>query len=130
MQQTFKKQERLKKRKLIEQLFSEGKSISVFPIKLVYLQIDHQSPYKIQAGVSASKRNFKKAVDRNKIKRLLREVYRKNKYIIYESEHTKKHIFMFIYQGKNELDYHILEEKMKLILKKFLLKSKISNSVK
>jgi len=130
MQQTFKKQERLKKRKLIEQLFSEGKSITVFPIKLVYLQIDHQSPYKIQAGVSASKRNFKKAVDRNKIKRLLREVYRKNKYIIYESEHTKKHIFMFIYQGKNELDYLTLEEKMKLLIEKFLLKSKTSNSVK
>ncbi len=92
MQQTFKKQERLKKRKLIEQLFAEGKSITVFPIKLVYLQIDHQSPYKIQAGVSASKRNFKKAVDRNKLKRLLREVYRKNKYLIYDSEHTKKHI--------------------------------------
>jgi len=130
MQQSFKKQERLKKRKLIEQLFAEGKSINVFPIKLVYLQIDHQSPYKIQAGVSASKRNFKKAVDRNKLKRLLREVYRKNKYLIYDSEHTKKHIFMFIYQGKNELDYHTLEEKMKLLIEKFLLKSKTSNSVK
>jgi ribonuclease P protein component len=129
MQQTFKKQERLKKRKLIEQLFAEGKSITVFPIKLVYLQIDHQSPYKIQAGVSANKRNFKKAVDRNKIKRLLREVYRKNKYVIYDSEHTKKHIFMFIYQGKNELDYHTLEEKMKLLIKKFLLKNNSSNSI-
>lgn len=120
MQQTFKKQEKLKKRKLIEQLFNEGKSISAFPVKLIYLELEHNSPYKIQTGVSASKRNFKKAVDRNRIKRLLREVYRKNKYLIYESEHTKKHIFMFIYLGKRELDYHSLEDKMKVLIKKFL----------
>jgi len=120
MQQTFKKQEKLKKSKLIEQLFNEGKSITLFPIKLIYLELDHNSPYKIQAGITASKRNFKKAVDRNRIKRLLREVYRKNKYLIYESEHTKKHIFMFIYLGKKELDYHSLEDKMKGLIKKFL----------
>ena len=129
MQQSFTKQERLKKSKLIAQLFAEGKSITVFPIKLIYLQIDHQSPYKIQAGVSASKRNFKKAVDRNRIKRLLREVYRINKYLIYDSEHTKKHIFMFIYQGKTETDYHTLEEKMKSVLEKFLQKNKASKIV-
>ena len=129
MQQSFTKQERLKKSKLITQLFAEGKSINAFPIKLIYLQIDHQSPYKIQAGVSASKRNFKKAVDRNRIKRLLRDVYRKNKYLIYDSKHTKKHIFMFIYQGKTELDYSILEEKMKRVLKIFLVKNNTSKHV-
>ncbi len=120
MQQTYKKQEKLKKSKLIDQLFAEGKSVTAFPIKLIHLQIEHDSPYKIQAGVSASKRNFKKAVDRIRIKRLLREAYRKNKYSIYESEHTKKHIFMFIYLGKKEVDYHIIEEKMQLVLQKFL----------
>ena len=120
MQQTFKKQEKLKKSKLIDQLFAEGKAVTAFPIKLIYLKIEHESPYKIQAGVSASKRNFKKAVDRIRIKRLLREAYRKNKYLIYESEHTKKHIFMFIYLGKKEVDYHIIEEKMQIILQKFL----------
>ncbi len=123
MQNTFKKQEKLKKSKLITQLFTEGKSLTVFPIKLIYLQVEHNSSYKIQAGVSASKRNFKKAVDRNKIKRLLREVYRKNKYLIYQSENTKKHIFMFIYLGKNELDYKTLEEKMVELIHKFLLKN-------
>ncbi len=123
MQNTFKKQEKLKKSKLITQLFTEGKSLTVFPIKLIYLQVEHNSPYKIQAGVSASKRNFKKAVDRNKIKRLLREVYRKNKYLIYQSENTKKHIFMFIYLGKNELDYKTLEEKIVELIHKFLLKN-------
>jgi len=122
MQETFKKQEKLKKSKLIDKLFANGKSLTVFPIKLIYLKTDHQSPYKIQAGVTVSKRNFKKAVDRIRVKRLLREVYRKNKYIIYDSENTKKHIFMFIYLGKTEFEYHVLEDKMKLLLQKFILK--------
>ncbi len=124
MQETFKKQEKLKKSKLIEKLFANGKPITEFPIKLIYLETEHESPYKIQAGVTVSKRNFNKAVDRNKIKRLLREVYRKNKCMIYESKNTKKHIFMFIYLGKKEFDYHVLEDKMKLLLQKFILKNK------
>ena len=120
MQQTYNKEERLKKKKLIAQLFKEGKSLAVFPIKLVYLETEHDGPYKLQVGVSVAKRNFKKAVDRNKIKRLLREVYRKNKFLIYQSEHTKKHIFMFIYLGKKEMEYNLLEEKMITLLHKFL----------
>ena len=88
------------------------------------MEIDHDSPYKIQAGITVSKRNFKNAVDRNKIKRLLREVYRKNKFMIYKSENTKKHIFMFIYLGKTEFEYHDLEDKMKSLLQKFILKNK------
>ena len=120
MQQSYNKGERLKKKKLITQLFNEGKSISVFPIKLVYLETEHKGPYKVQAGVSVAKRNFNKAVDRNRIKRLLREVYRKNKFLIYQSEHTKKHIFMFIYLGKKKLEYNLLEEKMITLLHKFL----------
>lgn len=124
MRQTFKKQEKLKKSKLINQLFAEGKSITFFPIKLIYLELEHNSTYKIQAGVSASKRNFKRAVDRIRIKRLLREAYRKNKYLVYESAHTKKHIFMFIYLGKKEIDYKTIEKKMEDLLQKFILKNK------
>jgi len=119
MRNTFNKEEKLKKSKLISQLFTEGRSITEFPVKLVYLQVDHGSPYKIQAGVSVPKRIFKKAVDRNRIKRLLREVYRKNKILIYKNDYTKNHIFMFIYMGKKELDYKLLEEKMLIILQKF-----------
>lgn len=123
MQQTFKKQEKLKKSKLISQLFAEGKNVIEFPIKLVYLPVEHEAPFKIQAGVSVPKRNFKRAVDRNRIKRLLREAYRKNKHHIYAAEHTKKHIFMFIYLGKKEIEYKLMEEKMILILQKFLQKN-------
>ena len=120
MQESFKKEERLKKKKLIAQLFNDGKSLKAFPLKLIYLKMEHDSPYKILAGVSVPKKNFKKAVDRNKIKRLLREVYRQNKYLIYNSEHTKKHLFMFIYLGKKELEYKILEEKMMALMRQFI----------
>ena len=69
---------------------------------------------------SVPKRNFKRAVDRIRIKRVLREVYRKNKYLIYQSAHTKKHIFMFIYMDKKKIDYYLLEERMIKLLNKFL----------
>lgn len=124
MRNTFNKEEKLKKKTLIAELFARGKSISVFPLKMIYLETDHDSAYKIQAGVSVSKRNFKKAVQRNRIKRLMRESYRKNKFLIYNSEDTKKHIFMFIYQGKNEVSYQFMEEKMVILLERFLLKQK------
>ena len=124
MRYTFRNEEKLKKKNLITELFASGKSASVFPLKMIYLQYDHHSPFKIQAGVSVSKRNFKKAVDRIRIKRLMRESYRKNKYLLYENEDTKKHLMMFIYQGKNEVSYELMEEKMNQLIEKFLQKQK------
>ena len=125
MRNTFSREEKLKKKNLITELFASGKSASVFPLKMIYLQNDHDSPYKIQAGVSVSKRNFKSAVDRNRIKRLMRESYRKNKCLIYNNEDTKKHILMFIYQAKNEVSYELMEEKMTQLIEKFLQKQKL-----
>lgn len=72
MDQSFKKIEKLKSQKLIEKLFSEGKSIAVYPLRLVYLKTSFEDPVKLKVGVSVSKRNFKKAVDRNRMKRLMR----------------------------------------------------------
>ena len=125
MRNTFRTEEKLKKKNLITELFASGKSVSVFPLKMIYLQNDHDSPFKVQAGVSVSKRNFKSAVDRNRIKRLMRESYRKNKYLIYNNEDTKKHILMFIYQAKNEVSYELMEEKMTQLIEKFLQKQKL-----
>lgn len=124
MRNTFRKEEKLKKKNLITDLFASGKSASVFPLKMIYLKNDHESPFKVQAGVSVSKRNFKLAVDRNRIKRLMRESYRKNKHLIYNDDDTKKHILMFIYQAKREVSYEQMEEKMNELIQKFLHKQK------
>ncbi len=124
MRNTFRKEEKLKKKNLITELFASGKSASVFPLKMVFLENDHESPFKVKAGVSVSKRNFKSAVDRNRIKRLMRESYRKNKHLIYNDDDTKKHILMFIYQAKREVSYEKMEEKMNELIQKFLQKQK------
>ena len=120
---TLKKEEKLKNKRLIEKLFEEGKSLSKFPLRLVYLQLEHSSNYPIQVAFSAPKRKFKKAVDRNRIKRLMREAYRKNKHLLHNGI-EEKHIIMFTYTDENELKYVEIEEKLILLLKKFLEKIK------
>jgi len=119
---TFNKGERLKSQKLIELLFAKGKRLKSFPLQMVYLQIDHDSDYLFQAGFSVSKRSFKKAVDRNHIKRLMREAYRLERPEILElndARHTKKYVFMFIYIGNEQLAYQELALQMKKLLQQF-----------
>jgi ribonuclease P protein component len=76
---SYNKFEKLKSRKQIELLFAKGKSISAFPVKVFYLPIDHTPLHPVQVGVGVSARHFKKAVDRNTIKRRMREAYRLHK---------------------------------------------------
>ncbi|MCF6351223.1 MAG: ribonuclease P protein component [Flavobacteriaceae bacterium] len=118
MQFTYNKQEKLKSKKLLKLLFEDGKKINVFPILLLYLQVEHASNYLIQAGVTVSKKKINKAVTRNRIKRLLRETYRLNKPFLYKKL-KNKYIFMFIYLGKEELKYLFLAKKMKEVLDQF-----------
>ena len=115
MKQTLGKQERLKSKTLIGKLYKEGKSVKTFPLRLVYVQTEHTSKYPAQVGVSVPKRNFKKAVDRNRLKRLLRETYRKQKEIVYNNI-DKPYVYMISYIGKEEFTYAELEVKMKLLL--------------
>ncbi|MDX8552357.1 ribonuclease P protein component [Tenacibaculum sp. 1B UA] len=119
MRFTLGKEERLKSKKLIGRLYEEGKVIKVFPLRMVYIQTEHTSKFPAQVGVSVPKRNFKKAVDRNRIKRLLRETYRKEKYTIYETV-DKPYVFMISYLARDEWKYADLEHKMKKLLTKFI----------
>lgn len=121
MKFTLGKEERLKSKKLIERLYTEGESIKSFPLRMVFLQTEHTSAYPTQVGVSVPKRNFKKAVDRNRIKRLLREVYRKEKHMVY-SEVDKPYVYMISYLAKDEWKYVDLERKMKKLLTLFVEK--------
>ena len=119
MRFTFGKQEKLKSRKLIGQLFDEGKSVKKFPLRLVYLQTEHTSDFPAQIGFSVPKRNFKKAVDRNRIKRLLREAYRLQKNDFYQ-QLDKPYIFMVTFIGTKEPTYLEVEQKIREVLALFL----------
>lgn len=119
MEQTFKKIEKLKSQKLIEKLFSEGKSVAAYPLRLVYLKTTFDDSTTIKAGVSVSKRNFKKAVDRNRIKRLMREAYRHNK-PVYVNNITEQYAFMILYTGKSHSDFKTISKKMTTLMDAFL----------
>ncbi len=112
------KHEKLKSRKLIEKLFSEGKSVKKFPLRLIFLEIDHDSEAQLQVSFSVPKRNFKKAVDRNRIKRLLRESYRLKKKDL-GMDFDKSCIFMITFIGKKEPTFDEIEQKTEKILKMF-----------
>ncbi|MFC4722822.1 ribonuclease P protein component [Geojedonia litorea] len=119
MKFTFRKKDKLKSQKLIERLFLEGKSVSAYPLRLVYLQTNHEDNSVIKAGVSVSKRNFKSAVDRNRIKRLLRETYRLQKHQ-YFNNITTSYALMILYIGKEEISFEEIGLKMNQLFKKFI----------
>jgi len=119
MKFTFPKKEKLKSQKLIEKLFLEGKAVTAFPLRMLYLRTDFEDGTKIKTGVSVSKRNFKKAVDRNRIKRLLREAYRLNK-PEYFNNITTSYAFMILYLGKDDTDFDSVNSKLKIVFKTFL----------
>ena len=119
MDYTFKKLEKLKSKKKIEQLFLEGSSVTAFPLRLMYLQTSFKDGANIKISVSVSKRNFKKAVDRNRIKRLMREAYRLNKNS-YFNNITTQYALMILYIGTDKPKFKTLETKIKLLFAQFL----------
>ena len=122
MSATYSKKEKLKSKKLIDQLFTEGQSVSAFPLRLVYLPATFDDDVIVKTGVSVSKRNFKTAVDRNRIKRLLREVYRLNKAVYFNNLSTP-HAFMILYIGKEKPTFSQIENRMKVLFEKFSSKT-------
>ena len=121
---TLGKNERLKSRKQIEQLFSEGKNFPLSPFRIYYLftPLIANSSSTLQFGVGVSGKNFKRAVDRNRVKRLTREAYRLQKKQLQEATVQKKlqlNIF-FIYTGKELPVFNIVKEKVNVILNKLI----------
>ena len=115
------KEERLKSRKSIEYLFSNGNVINHFPFRLLFsISENKEFEYPARIAVSVSKRNFKRAVDRNYIKRKLRESYRTNKQILHEylEEINQKVFFIVIYIAKEDISYQMIEKEVKLLLEK------------
>ena len=119
--------ERLKSRKLIEQLFKEGKTFSVFPLR-IYFVVEPIANKKLpmanlQFGVGVSTKNFKKAVDRNRVKRLIREAYRLQKNELKNKlKLNKMHMnLFFIFTGKELPSYDLVYEKLTIALQKLLI---------
>ena len=115
---SYNKTEKLKSRKVLNELFTNGRSYSVFPVKVFYVLSETDTA--IKAGVGVSTRNFKKAVDRNRIKRLLRECYRLNKLSLHTTVAAKQKgvSVFFLYVGKELPEYTMLNEKMQTVLTK------------
>jgi len=109
MSETFPASEKLKSKILIDILFTEGNSIKQFPIKLLYHPIKNSEITTCKTGVSVPKRNFKKAVERNFLKRLMREAFRKNKYLV-ESNLNHKYALMFIFTARKKYDYQEISD--------------------
>lgn len=116
---TYPKNERLKSKTTIGLLFSEGKSVSKYPLRLVFRQAEVNSDEKIKMGVSVSKKYFKKAVDRNYFKRVLRETYRLNKHLLLDNL-NEPYSLMFFYQTKDRLSYEEINTKTIQLFEKFL----------
>jgi len=120
LNQGFKKEERLHSKKRIGLLFSEGESFFAYPFKVVYKTIPEPSDYPVQLLISVSKQKFKHAVKRNRVKRLVRESYRKNKSILFEQENHEENTLLvgLIYVANTIMDYHQIEKKIILILQR------------
>ena len=112
---TYNSKDKLKSKKGIEELFSGGKSVSTYPLRMIYIK-NHNCN---KIGVSVSKRNFKNAVHRNRIKRLLREAYRLNKNELLEAGITDYSI-MILYNDKDFPDFKLINDKTKALFRKFI----------
>ena len=122
MSNTFKKAERLSGKALIDKLFTSGRSFTSHPFRITWLEHQLNTGFPVQIAFSVPKKNFKRAVDRNKFKRRGREAYRKNKSRLYDylTKHNKSVILMLIYTTKENTDYNVFETKINLIIDRLI----------
>jgi ribonuclease P protein component len=118
--QTFTKSERLCSKVIIDKVFAGGKQIVGPSFKLIWMKAEEKEMEPVQILISVPKRNFKKAVDRNKLKRRIREVYRKNKNIVYKEIQAQTFYLMLIYTGKSMIEYKEIEEKITKLLQRLI----------
>ncbi len=116
----FYKTERLCNKKDFEQLFTDSNSFFVYPFKVVYRTVDYSDKEYLKVGMSVSKRNFKRAVKRNYIKRRIREGFRLNKQplkLLLEERRVGLQL-MLVYVSKELQEYDVIEPKIRIILEK------------
>jgi len=119
---TFRKYERLKSRKLIKALFSRGKSFGVYPLRLVYMPVrEPLLPAPVQFTVSVPKRKFRRASQRNRLRRQVREAWRLHKQELYTAIEGKNitYAFMVLYVAKEPLPYSEVDKSMQKLIERF-----------
>jgi ribonuclease P protein component len=121
----FGRSERLKSEKAIEALFETGRSLYQQPIRLIFKQNLSAENSITKVGFAVPKKNFKRAVDRNVIKRRMREAYRLNKFVLFSENSGPSAALdiMLIFQGQKIEDFTIIEDSIRSLLKKLLLKT-------
>jgi ribonuclease P protein component len=117
---SFSKDEILRKKKLIDRLFAEGNSFYIYPYKVFYLAVHLENQFPAQILISVGKRSFKSAVDRNRIRRQIREIYRQNKQQLYDHLDMKhaQYVIAILFTAKVPMPSSDQEIKIKAILKR------------
>ncbi len=115
---TFPKEEHLYGDSAVDMLFRKGKSFLAFPVKVTYLVTTDCVP--VRCMVVAPKKKFKHAVDRNRVKRQLREAYRKNKHGLFDwaEQHQQQLHFSMVFVSDKLIPSHVVERKIKVALEK------------
>ncbi|MBX7109944.1 MAG: ribonuclease P protein component [Chitinophagales bacterium] len=119
---TFKREERLSGKKLIDELFNNGSSFFLYPFKVHLFLKSAPAPGSVQVLMAVSSRNFPRSVDRNRLKRMMRECYRLNKNVLLEqiNPEPKKLLLAFVYAAKVMEPYELINEKMNAIIHRLL----------
>jgi len=115
----FGKSERLKSKKLFQSVFDNGKALTAYPLKVFYLPVSDADIPSTQVGVLVGKKKFKRAVSRNRIKRIIREAYRLNKHLIFNNIEGK-YAFLFLYIGDNLPTSETVEKAMVSFINKLI----------
>jgi ribonuclease P protein component len=124
---TFKKEERLCSKRLLDQLFKNGSSFLFYPFRLTFLKVEATHSFPVQIVINVAKKRYKLAVDRNLIKRRTREAYRlqKDNLLYSQLADSEKLILLSIqYIGKEKHEYPYFEKKMGVCLTKLVAKLK------
>lgn len=115
---TFSKEERLCSKKLLTELFTNGSSFLVYPYRITWMAAEPEQIMPAQVVIGVSKKKFKRSVDRNLIKRKIKEAYRLNKSNLFYSyliSGDKKILLSLNYIGKEILEYSIIDSKLKTV---------------
>lgn len=131
MKYTFRKNERLCSKKLIALLFSEGKSFLVYPVKITYLIRENIAAPPAQALILVSRKRFRKATRRNRMKRLLREAYRLEKNYFYDNLNNfqKNALIAISYIADDELHINDIRKSVATALKRIIDNCSHENTV-